>query len=43
MMARAKTQEVGPGSHAVSSDGMVRVPRVGSSGGLPDVNAVRTK
>ena len=43
MMARAKAQELGPGSHVVSSDGMVRVPIVGSSGGPPDVGAVRTK
>ena len=43
MMARAKAQELGPDSHVVSSDGMVRVPTVGSSGGLPDANAVRTK
>ena len=43
MMARAKAQELGPVSHVVSGDGMVRVPTVGSSGGLPDANAVRTK
>ena len=43
MMARAKAQELGPDSRVVSSDGMVRVPTVGSSGGLPDANAVRTK
>ena len=43
MMARAKAQELVPDSHVVSSDGMVRVPTVGSSGGLPDANAVRTK
>ena len=43
MMARAKAQELGPDSHVVSSDGMVRVPTVVSSGGLPDANAVRTK
>ena len=43
MMARAKTQELGPDSHVVSSGGMVRVPTVRSSGGLPDANAVRTK
>ena len=43
MMARAKAQELGPDSHVVSSDGMVRVPTVGSSGGLPDANAVKTK
>ena len=43
MMARAKTQELGPDSHVVSSDGMVRVPTVGFSGGLPDANAARTK
>ena len=43
MMARAKAQGLGPDSHVVSSDGMVRVPTVGSSGGLPDANAVRTK
>ena len=43
MMARAKAQELGPDSHVVSSDGMVRVPTVGSSGGLSDANAERTK
>ena len=43
MMARAKAQDLGPDSHVVSSDGMVRVPTVGSSGGLPDANAERTK
>ena len=43
MMARAKAQDLGPDSHVVSSDGMVRVPTVGSSGGPPDVGAVRTK
>ena len=43
MMARAKAQVLGPDFHVVSSDGMVRVPTVGSSGGLPDANAVRTK
>ena len=43
MMARAKAQELGPDSHVVSSDGMVRVPTVGSSVGLTDVGAVRTK
>ena len=43
MMARAKAQELGPDSLVVSSDGMVRVPTVGSSGGLPDANTVRTK
>ena len=32
MMARAKAQELGPDSHVVSSDGMVRVSTVGSSG-----------
>ena len=42
-MARAKAQELGPDSHVVSSDGMVRVPTVGSSGWPPDVGAVRTK
>ena len=31
MMARTKAQELGPDSHAVSSDGMVRVPTAGSS------------
>ena len=31
MMARAKAQELGSNSHVVSSDGMVRVPTVGSS------------
>ena len=40
MMARAKAQELGPNSHVVSSDGMVRVPTVGSTGPLPDANAV---
>ena len=43
MMVRAKTQELGPDSHVVSSDGMVRVPTIGFSGGLPDADAVRTK
>ena len=43
MMARAKAQELGPDSHVVPSDGLVRVPTVGSSGGLPDANAARTK
>ena len=43
VMARAEAQELGPDSHVVSSDGMVRVPTVGSSGGLPDANAERTK
>ena len=43
MMARAKAQELGRNSHVVSSDGMVRVPTVGSSGELPGVNVVRTK
>ena len=43
MMARAKAQELGPDSHVMSRDGMVRVPMVGSSGGLPNSNAVRTK
>ena len=43
MMARAKAQELGPDSHVVSSDGMLRVPTVGSSGGLPDAHAKRTK
>ena len=43
MMARAKAQELGPDSRVVSSDGMVRVPTVGSSGGVPDCNAARTK
>ena len=42
MMAKTKT-ELGPDSHVVSSDGMVRVPTVGLSGGLLDANAVRTK
>ena len=42
MIARAKAQELGPDSHVVSSDGMVRVPTVGSSAGPPDVGAVRT-
>ena len=40
MMARAKAQELGPDSHVVSSDGMVRVTTVGSSGGPSDVDAV---
>ena len=43
MMARAKAQELGPNSNVVSSDGMVRVPTVVSSGGVPDANAARTK
>ena len=43
MMARAKAQELGPDYHVVSSDGMVRVPTMGSSGGFLDANAVRTK
>ena len=42
-MARAKAGELEPGSHVVWSDGMVRVPTVGSSGGPPDVGAIRTK
>ena len=42
VMARAKAQELGPDSHVVSSDGMVRVPTVGS-GRLLDANAERTK
>ena len=42
-MARAKAQEFGPYSQVVSSDGMVRVPTVVSSGGSPDVSAVRKK
>ena len=41
--ARAKAQELGPTSHVVSSDGMVRVPTVGSSGGPSEVGAMRTK
>ena len=41
VMARAKAQELGPDSHVVSCDGMVRVITVGSPGGLPDANAVR--
>ena len=43
MMARANAGELGPGSHVVSSDGMVRVPTVGFFGGPPDIGAVRTK
>ena len=43
MIVKAKAQELGPDFHVVSSDGTVRVPTVGSSGGLPDANAVRTK
>ena len=43
MMARKKAGKLEPGSHVVSSDGMVRVPTVGSSGGPPDVGLVRTK
>ena len=35
--------KLGPGSNVVSSDGMVRVPTVGSSGVPPDVATVRTK
>ena len=42
VMARAKAGEFGPGSHVVSSDGSVSVSTVGSSGGPPDVGAVRT-
>ena len=42
MMARAKAGELGPGCHLVSSDRMVHVARLGSSGGLPDAGAVRT-
>ena len=42
-MARAKTQGLGPDFHVVSTDGMVRVPTMGSSVGLPDADAVRTK
>ena len=43
MMASANAQELGPDSYVVSSDGKVRVPTVGSSGGLHDANAVQTK
>ena len=43
LMARAKAQEMGPESHVVSSNGLVRVPTIGSPGGPPDANAVRTK
>ena len=43
MMARAKAQELGPDSQVVSSDVMVQIPTVGSSGGLLDANAARTK
>ena len=43
LMAGAKAQELGPDSHIVSSDGMVRVPSVGSSGGLLVANVARTK
>ena len=43
MMARAKAQELGPDSHVVSSDGMMRVPTMGSSGGFLDANVVRTE
>ena len=39
VMARAKAGELGPGSHVVTNDEMVRVPTVGSSGGLADVGA----
>ena len=42
-MTGAKTQELGPGSHVVASNGMVRAPTLGSSGGLPDFDGVRTK
>ena len=42
-MARAKAQELGPDSHVVSSDGMVRVPIVGFCIGLVEPNVVRTK
>ena len=40
MMARAKIGELGPDSNVVSSDGMVRVPTVSSSGGSPGDGAV---
>ena len=43
MMTRAKALELGPDCHVVSSHGMMRVPTVGSPGGLLDANAVRTK
>ena len=43
MMTRAKAQELRPDSPVVSTDGMVRVPTVGSSGGVPDCDAARTK
>ena len=43
IMARAKAQELEPDSHIVSSDGIVCVPTVSSSGGLPNANASRTK
>ena len=43
MMAWAKAQELGHYSHVLSSDGMVRVPTLGSSGGLPYANVERTK
>ena len=42
MMARAKADEVGPGFDVRSSDGMVRVPFVDSSGVPPEVDAVGT-
>ena len=43
MMARTKAVEVGPGSNVKSSDGMVRVPTVDSSGVPPEVDAVCTE
>ena len=42
MMARAKAQELGPDSQVVSSDGLVGLPTLGSSGIPPNVGAVRT-
>ena len=41
LMARAKAQKLGPDSHVVPSDGRVRVPTVGFSGGLPGANVVQ--
>ena len=43
MMAKAKAQALGPESHVVPSDGMVRDPTVSSSGESVDVGNVRTK
>ena len=42
-MARAKSDQLGPCSHVVPSDGMVPVPTVGLSGVPPDVDVFPTK